>query len=170
MPDEKHIASGASSDSRGEEIDKATALPAESSTSAGKDDNGKGQSDTGRADQTDTLCTPPASISADVSHAICSSSSAEQALTFRTSAPCLTPAQTRSAQIAFRVSASCSPMPPLKMSRSMPPRLAIIAAICLATDRQKMSMASWASGTASDNCRSFCRSPLCPEMPRSPDS
>jgi hypothetical protein len=53
MPDEKHIASGASSDSRGEEIDKATALPAESSTSAGKDDNGKGQSDTGRADQTD---------------------------------------------------------------------------------------------------------------------
>ncbi|EZP52358.1 hypothetical protein [Sphingomonas sp. RIT328] len=53
MPDEKHIASGASSDSRGETIDKTTAPQAESSTSAANDDNGKGQSDTGRADQTD---------------------------------------------------------------------------------------------------------------------
>ncbi len=42
-----------SSDDRGDAMDKAPASSPDKSTIPGRADNGKGQSDTGRADQTD---------------------------------------------------------------------------------------------------------------------
>lgn len=53
MP-EDHAANGSSSsDDRGQAIDKATTSSVEKSTISDQSDDGKGQSDTGRADQTD---------------------------------------------------------------------------------------------------------------------
>jgi hypothetical protein len=52
MPDDKQTIGSAKADDRGEAIDKA-APRSEHRTSAGKADDGRGQSDTGRADQTD---------------------------------------------------------------------------------------------------------------------
>lgn len=53
MPDDKQTTGSARSDDRGEAIDKAAAPSAESRPTAGRTDDGKGQSDTGRTDQTD---------------------------------------------------------------------------------------------------------------------
>ena len=64
-----------------------------------------------------------------------------------------------------RTSASFSPMPPVKTSMSSPPSTAAIAATCLRTEEQNISIASRASGfDAAASCRRRM-SPLTPEMP-----
>ena len=67
-----------------------------------------------------------------------------------------------------RTGATCSPMPPVNTTRSQPPSVVVIAAIPLATDRQKHVTASRAvavsvriSSAISDDC---------PETPSRPHS
>jgi hypothetical protein len=53
MPDDQHANASASTDDRGQAIDKMPPPRDDGGTIPGRNDDGKGQSDTGRTDQTD---------------------------------------------------------------------------------------------------------------------
>ena len=79
------------------------------------------------------------------------------------------PRQDKPSQIDARTAASCSPIPPANTSRSMPPSTAVIAAICLRTERQNRSMARRASVLIADAACSRRISLAIAEMPSSPE-
>lgn len=76
----------------------------------------------------------------------------------------------RPVPIACWVARSCSPIPPVSTSRSSPPSVAAIAAICLQTDRSNIRIARSALGLLPAAARSTRMSPDNPEIPAIPES
>src|SRR5439155_1465836 len=72
-------------------------------------------------------------------------------------------------QISRRITAECSPMPPVKTRLSIPPRTAASAPTSRRARWQNIATASAASGLRSRAARSVRTSALSPETPRSPD-